>query len=253
MKRLLALILILVLVSCGSWVYATQMPEEVVGTGTDDGHEDRIFGNCYATEDWVCMSFPYDCERGFFRFTSIPIPQGATINACTMYVDILSTLYDSPWVDIFCEDTASATTLSGELWCIKTRTKTTAYATWNELNIGAGVKPTPELKTVLQEIVDRSDWNANNDLAFIFISGSDKQFYVDSYEEGHPAKLHVWYTVEEAEADMRIKDDWRFTTHFMRDWRFQNVGEWGITPKFANGEILKRLEDGKVAHVVGRQ
>ena len=68
MKGILTLIFILVLVGCGSWIYATQMPEEVIGAGLDDGHEDRIFDVCYGTEDWVCMSFPYDC--GYSRFPS---------------------------------------------------------------------------------------------------------------------------------------------------------------------------------------
>lgn len=207
MKRLSMFILILTFVGGGSWVHATQMPEELVGVGTDDGHEEWVWNHCYLTEDWICMSHPHDCEWGFYRFTSIPIPQGATIDACTLFVDILSTTYDSPYVSIFCEDTASATTLVAEDNCITSRTQTTASVEWHADNIGAGYKPTPELKTIFQEVIDRNDWNENHNVAFIFVAGSDKSFYTDSYEIGQPAKLHVWYTAEEAEADKRVM--WR--------------------------------------------
>jgi len=95
------------------------------------------------------------------------------------------------------------------------------------------------------------DGKANENGIILIATSAGKYFYARSTE--YSLTYGPFFTFTYEKVDMRIKDDWRFRTHFMRDWRFQNVGEWGITPKFANGEILKRLEDGKVAHVVGRQ
>jgi len=205
MTKKILMISLVALLFCGqAYVYATEMPEEVIGASLDDGYETDV-GGCVGDANYICMKYTTGCSLGFYRFTSIPIAQGATIDACTMFVDVYNSANDDPNVDIYCEDTSSATTITVGLNCIAERTQTSASVTWEATGIGAGYQPSPELKTIVQEIISRGDWSSGNDLAFIFVAKSGSVFYTDSYDVGQPAKLHCWYTSdgEPAEASPR--------------------------------------------------
>ena len=194
---------VLLFLICGQ-AWATQMPEELVGADADDGYERNVL-DCNEIKDYVCMRYATSgCYYGFYRFTSVPIAQGATIDACTLFVNVDNASYDDPNITIHCEDTASATTLDGENTCITSRTRTTANVNWIAEGIETGYKPSPELKTIVQEIVNRGDWSSGNDMAFIFVVNDGSAFYTKSYEVTEPAKLHCWYTVGDGVASQII-------------------------------------------------
>jgi len=206
---------VLLLVVCASpslsifdgQAWGDQMPEEVVGAELDDGQEDNI-ALCYMIPGYVSMRYASNDSFAFFRFTTIPIAQGTTIDACTLFTYVITTSYDDPDIDIFCEDTASATILVDENNCISSRIQTTEFVEWIASDLGTGYKPSPELKTIVQEVINRDDWSEDNDLAFIVVVNPASAFAVDAYESsGDMAKLHIWYsTGEPPEIDKPRKD-----------------------------------------------
>ena len=194
----LQLAVILLLVGGSASIHADQMPEELVGANNDDGDENNV-ASCDPLGVYIGMRYIAGNDRfGFCRFTSIPIAQGATIDACTLFVYIITANADDPDIDIFGEDTASATTLEFEDNCISSRIQTTAHVEWIATSIGTGYKPSPELKTIVQEVINREDWSYESNLAFICVVNSNSNFVADSYESsGDMAKLHIWYTTGE--------------------------------------------------------
>ena len=63
------------------------------------------------------------------------------------------------------DDAATFTTTNND---ISGRTLTTAKVTWTATAMGTGVKASPDIKTVIQEIVDRAGWASGNDIVIIF-------------------------------------------------------------------------------------
>lgn len=79
----------------------------------------------------------------------------------------------------------------------------------------------------------------------VLITASDgKYFYARSTEYGTEYEPFFTFTYEKV--DMRIKDDWRFTTHFMRDWRFQNIERGILKIHDVQGIVKIYDEDGIV-------
>ena len=187
----------LFLVGGQACLYADQMPEEVIGSNYDDGQESNVTV-CAVVLTYVSMRYTSADSFTFVRFTSIPIAKDATIDACTLLVDVISASFDDPDIDIYCEDIASAPTLVAENECISPRTPTTAVVEWIASDLGTGYTASPELKTLVQEIVNRGDWSSGNDLAFIIVVNPASSFAFDAYESsGNPAKLHIWYSTGE--------------------------------------------------------
>jgi hypothetical protein len=97
----------------------------------------------------------------FFRFTNITVPQSATITACTITLTAKSTRSDTPEVNCYfnASDNAVAPTTYAEAEALSLSGSVAWSVTgWNS---GTGYA-TPELKTILQEIVDRSGWSSGN-------------------------------------------------------------------------------------------
>lgn len=135
------------------------------------------------------------------RFTA-NIPQGATI--CSAYVQF--TAEGNTSVDPFTarvegenvDNSAAFTTTAG---MITARTKTTANVNWTPAawvnNAAGAAQRTPELKTIVQEIVNRAGWVAGNALA-IYVTPTTNTGYrrASSILDGNEApKLHVEYVL----------------------------------------------------------
>ena len=116
------------------------------------------------------------------RFNNIQIPQGATVTSA--WVEFTTqTVYDPAnqealILDIYGEDVNDAKPFidpfEETLNNISSRTGTTAFVSWK---LDPGVEPwdalgvthrTPELKTIMQEIVNRPGWTVGNPMAFGF-------------------------------------------------------------------------------------
>ena len=133
------------------------------------------------------------------RFNGIDIPQGATITDAYIQFTVDETDSGTANVTFKAEAHNDAPAFSNSNYNISNRTTTNASVGWDIMDwttVGeAGAdQRTPDLSAIVQEIVDRSGWTANNSVVFI-VTGSGERT-AESYN-GSPTDaptLHVTYT-----------------------------------------------------------
>lgn len=143
--------------------------EEQVGTGTDDAECKRADGSGYDDNNTyyhIGWSYIAGC-----RFQTVAIPQGATIDEAKMsfcnyeFTD----LTDDVYVKISGEATDDAVTFASDNSPYH-RTKTTAKVDWDRTETWPGGEvwfDTPDIKTVIKEIIDRPGWATGQDLVLL--------------------------------------------------------------------------------------
>lgn len=120
------------------------------------------------------------------RFTDIKIPQGAQIEEA--YLDFTSGEDSSDPVTykIYGEAAADSATFAPTASNISSRTKTTAYVDWNLLSTDvwqAGSQySTPDLTSVIQEIVNQGSWCGGNSLSLLLEPSTSAQRLMESYD-----------------------------------------------------------------------
>lgn len=141
---------------------------------------------CYAGRSSEVTWYMYGSGM---RFTNITIPQGATINSALLeLVAKFASTGETVNTRISAEDIDDAPTFADDAAAFDTRysTHTAAIVDWD--NIGgwsAGdTYDSPEIKTVIQEIVDRAGWASGNDIV-IFWEDFDNRSTITS---GDPLK-----------------------------------------------------------------
>ena len=157
-------------------------------------------------------------QLGGLRFQDIVVPQGATISSAyiefeTDEVDTVSTS-----VIISAQDHDNPPTFTTALNNISDRTTTTASVSWNNIpswNTVSEKHNTPDISSLLQEVVDRPGWNPGNNIVFI-IDGTGSRT-AESYdgESANAALLHIEYTTltpnipptANAGADQNVDED----------------------------------------------
>jgi hypothetical protein len=134
------------------------------------------------------------------RFNGIAIPQGATITKAYIQFTVDEATSASCNLTIKGEDSDNAVAFATRSKNVSLRVKTTASvnwqpAAWAAVDIGAA-RQTPDLKSIIQEIVDRSGWASGNSMAFIVTgTGTGKRTAV-AYEtnSANAAMLYIEYT-----------------------------------------------------------
>lgn len=131
-----------------------------------------------------------------FRFNSVTIPQGSTINSAGLEVYVDSTAADDPDVDIYCEDADDAGTFTTGANDISSRSLTTAKTNWSAGGVGAGFKTAGDITSAVQEVINRGGWSSGNDLVVIFDSLSSSNLTIRAYDSNpaEAATLVIDYT-----------------------------------------------------------
>lgn len=152
-----------------------------VNQGTDDAEERQSNGSMTLTGTLQLIRATNDQYVGV-RFQNLGIPQNATINSATLEFEVDSTNTAPTSLTIKGEATGNSTTFTSSADNISTRSQTTASVSWSSLpNLAADLKlASPDIKTVVQEIVNRSDWASGNAMAFILSGSGTKN--VESYD-----------------------------------------------------------------------
>ena len=115
------------------------------------------------------MSHKYRYYKAFFRFQNVVVPQGATIDSAYIKLnweggrntDFLVAAVDVDDFDAPTDNTYAAHD-----------TETTATVSWNipyegSQDSGKYYKTSPDIKTIIQEIVDRAGWSSGNAIGII--------------------------------------------------------------------------------------
>lgn len=121
------------------------------------------------------------------RFTGVTIPNGATITSAKIrFVDLntKSATGIALLIQGVDEDNTAEFVISPENTA-RTRTKTTANVGWTGSfsQVKDSNRDTPDLTSIVQEIVDRAGWSSGNAMAFwLADNGSTSGQYIDFYE-----------------------------------------------------------------------
>lgn len=111
-------------------------------------------------------------------YDNVTIPQGATItNAYIKFRSEDNSPSSSASVKVYAEDVDNASTFSYTDDDITDRTKTTANVTWSiERWYTNSYYNTDDISSVIQEVINRSNWSSGNKLNIIIEpnSGSDR-------------------------------------------------------------------------------
>lgn len=181
----------------------------------DDGQEVNSAEGCVSTHQTFIElqgGFPWYRWGGGYRIPNVEIPRGATISSVYLNLKGWGGVYDHVIVDIAAEDTANAEIIQkgcsyeGLGFDLSNRweNRTNAMVAWDEqFDSPFGWKTTPSLTSLVQEIVNRGDWESGNAIMFLFKCFPESTFETvtwdslcDYPEEEHEcgAILHVAYT-----------------------------------------------------------
>ena len=139
------------------------------------------------------------------------IPQGATI--CNAYIQFTSEGTVSTGAltaTIRGENVDASAPFTTAAGMLTARVKTAASVAWTvpqwpSSNQAGADQRTPDLTTIVQEIVNRAGWTANNAAAFFLIPGTTGYRRASSILDGTEApKLHVEYVVDQATSETTV-------------------------------------------------
>lgn len=144
-----------------------------VAVGTDDTVESHGSTDWLPTHTAVPLSHSTTASSrrsGAVRWT-LAIPQGATIDSCT--IDVVSAAgANAMEFDMKAQLVANSATPAQSFWDTGTIAQTVASVAWQP-SVSLGVTETsPDLKTILQEIVNQAGWASGNGVTFLFMSRS---------------------------------------------------------------------------------
>lgn len=169
--------------------------EDIVNNA-DDGNE-YVVGNIFYASPYannILIGFAAYEFHGGFRFRTLGVPQGATINSATFKPNVTS-INGTPQTKIYADDVDDAA-----LWSASSRpsqiTKTTASVAWSPVATGLA---SVGITSVVQEIISRASWASSNDIRFAVLNqatGTGNWLYVDDYNGGavNAASIVVDYT-----------------------------------------------------------
>lgn len=104
------------------------------------------------------------------RFNSVTVAQGALIEAGTLIqIQARLTFFNDMDTDIHADDVDDSEVLEGGT-ALPDRTLTTASVAWLESTISdTTFTSSPDITTVIQEVIDRGGWSSGNDLTIISV------------------------------------------------------------------------------------
>jgi len=159
-----------------------------VSASKDDAEESISNGDILLYKTYLDLSYNWyagwhrgDQEVGV-RFRNVAIPQGSTIESVKLVFTVDESEIEDTDLNIYGHDIDNSPEFSYSYYDITGRTKTNHYVQWNNVpapSVGESLV-SPDISSVVQEIVDRSGWSSGNSMTFI-INGSGKRV-VESYD-----------------------------------------------------------------------
>lgn len=170
-----------------------------INASADDAHVRSDQTVAITVNDVVrCDASPIAADRwnGGFRFPGVTIPQGAAITSATITIQPTNVNRDDPNVDIFGELSLNAVDFVADP-DMNARPRTVASVLWDDTDLGEQPSPSPDISTIIEEIVGQGSWVSGNALVIFFDARSDfvSLFRMDSWD-GDPlvaARLQVTY------------------------------------------------------------
>lgn len=140
--------------------------EEIVAN-TDDGNE-RVGGSGWQYGSIFCGQLAGDNRHPGFRFQSVNVPVGATIDLATLKLNFTASHGGGGGGNVFGSDVDSADAWSGTSIVPSNRTQTSATAVLPRYTT-SGIKSII-VTSIVQEIVGRAGWNSNQNISLFAIT-----------------------------------------------------------------------------------
>ena len=161
--------------------------EMQVGSGTDDA-EERFGGEMYIASSDLELVYDYGYQTVGLRFVGMDIPRDATILSATIQFQVDEVSTDSASLTIQGQAADDAPAFSAADRDISSRARTPASVGWNPAPwpgvAQAGPdQRTPNIASVIQDVVNRPGWSQGNALVLI-ITGTGERV-AESYD-GNP-------------------------------------------------------------------
>ena len=170
-----------------------------IKTGNDDAEEETSSGNVdFGSSDIELNEDGSTSQIVGLRFQDINVSSGDTINSAELEftVDDDDTDSDTINVTIYGEYAGDSQAFSS-VNKISTRTKTTASVNWSPgaWNTSGDKHVSPDISSIVQEIVGHAGWSALNNMSFI-IEGTTGERTAESYDDNpiSAAKLRIFIT-----------------------------------------------------------
>lgn len=169
-----------------------------ISTGSDDVEQNVSSGAMTITSTDLELGLEGTTPKAVgLLFRGLNIPQGAVIDSAYLEFQTDETGSGQTDVTIRAEDIDNAPSFASSGYNVTDRTLTTAFAAWNvpAWNYTGVRHQSPDLSTVVQEVIDRSGWSLGNSMAFV-ITGTGTRT-AEAYEgtaTGAP-HLHVTFSV----------------------------------------------------------
>jgi hypothetical protein len=169
-----------------------------VATGKDDVEEQPTTGSVNSASSDLDLTNDHEVvQRAIgLRFLNVSVPRGATI--LTAHVQFTADeVHSGPTtLTLQGEATDNAAPFGSTKFSLSAKPRTTASVAWSvpawtKTRERGAAQRTPDLGSVLQEIVDRPGWSSGNALTRI-ITGSGTRV-AKAFEGGAPPALHVEY------------------------------------------------------------
>ncbi len=172
--------------------------EKRISSGSDDV-EELANGDMYMNSSDIELVYDQGGDQLVgLRFTNVEVPHDADIESAYIQFTTDETGSSPTELTIRAEDTGSASRFDSADFDLSVRRQTSASAywrpsSWDSVGQASAAQRTPDLSSVVQEVVNRSDWNSGNNLAFL-ISGYGERT-AESYEgsSSRAAKLVIEY------------------------------------------------------------
>ena len=179
---------------------------EISVAGMDDDAEESPSGDMDLDSDDLEMVFDDSIQTVGIRFTNHNIPPCAVINRAYIQFTAKTSGNENPCnLQIFGEANDHAFPFSTDDFNISIRTKTSTIVTWSPEEWGSNdsgpEQQTPDLTTVLQEVINRPGFTDTSAIAFIIEGVGRRRAY--SYDAGDTLapRLYVEFLAEVPDED----------------------------------------------------
>jgi hypothetical protein len=178
---------------------AATIVESRVAVGSDDAEENNATGAVNLTSsDLEFVTDGTIIQTVGMRFQSLAVPAGATITNAYIQFTVDEAQSEATTLTIKAEAADNPATYTSTALNVSSRARTTASASWSPpawttLGAAGPDQRTPDLASVVQEVINRPSWASGNAIAFIVIGSGHRTAVSFNGGTTKAALLHVEY------------------------------------------------------------
>ena len=161
-----------------------------IAADADDGTEDDAGWDAITYIDWVAGNWTSEEFLAGLRFQNVTIPKNATIISATIHHAGADTWSGSTAIlkigGVDVDDFSGFDDSSNKPSTLWAGSLTTAQIDYDETSQAVNVyKETSDIKTIIQELIDRAGWTSGNDIGIIINNDGATDEYIDSFDYGN--------------------------------------------------------------------